>query len=209
MDELEWTPIVDRLNANYPGQELRPETAVEWFGVLVSFPEAEVWLAVERVRREREWMPTGVAVILNAIDANHRELQEDRRQALAAIQARPAARRGVPMPAETRQAIQLLAARMRGALDGPTARRMIDGLADQLEARVHAQPETLADATRTCPECATSAVAGWIDVPEDGVVAVQPCPMCQPGRHDAWKKGRLTAKAGQDGYPATPAGAYR
>lgn len=209
MTEREWTEMVARLNASYPSQELRPETALEWFEELETFPAGEVWLAIRRCRRERDWMPSGVAVIHQAIDVNYRELMEDRRQALAAMAARPASRRGAPMPLETKQALQILDARLKGELTGPAARLMIEALADKLDARVHAQPETARDATRTCPECATSAVAGWVDVPEDGVTAVLPCPMCQPGRHDAWRKGRLTAKAGKDGYPATPAGAYR
>jgi hypothetical protein len=208
MDWEEWIAIVAKLNSSFPGQQIEEPMAREWFGELRGFPAGEVWLAVRRCRREREFMP-GLAAILEAIDANHRELMEDRRQAAAAMQARPPGRRGVPMPIETKQAIQILDARLKGELGGPSARLMIEALADQLEARVHARPETVRDATRLCPECATSAVAGWVDVPEDGVTAVLPCPMCQPGRHDAWKKGRLTAKAGQDGYPVIPAGANR
>jgi len=109
VDEPEWTPIVDRLNASYPDQELRPETAVEWFGVLASFPAREVQAAVERVRREREWMPTGVAVILNAIDANWDEAAAKvREQAAEAARSRRNAQGGTTAPPETREVLELL-----------------------------------------------------------------------------------------------------
>lgn len=215
MDELEWTPIVDRLNANYPGQELRPETAVQWFEALGSFPAAEVEAAVERVIWEREWMPTGVAVILNAIDANWDDAKVERHeQAALEARSRRNARGGVTAPPEFKQALRLLERSKLPPyhpdhLDPKEARRLIDGWADQLEARVERRQETVADATRTCPECATSNVEGWVDVVEDGVTAVHPCPMCRPGRRSAWQQGRMAAKADKGGYPARRAAATR
>ena len=171
-----------KLNASFPGQAIGPETAVEWWQELADFETPEVWLAVRRCRREREWMPT-LHAIHEAIDANHREETERRQATARALAADERRQRGVPMPPETRQAMEILQGSLEGRIDGPSARRMIDQLADQLKARVGERPETARDATRRCPECATSPVVGWIVVvpeTEDAREQWARCPLCRP-----------------------------
>lgn len=171
-----------KLNASFPGQAIGPETAVEWWQELAPFEAPEVWLAVRRCRREREWMPT-LHAVHEAIDANHRDDAERRQQALRLVAAEQRRRRGVPMPPETRQALEILGGRIDGHIDGSDARAMIEALADQLEARTGGRPETVVDATRRCPECATSPVVGWIvavEETEDAVAQWARCPLCRP-----------------------------
>ena len=114
----EWTQIVARLNANYPGQQVDAETAAEWFGPLQGFPAGEVWDAIDRHRRDltpdRDGRPVGhwapsLAGILACIDANWRERSAARRE-LEARDRRAARNRrgGVPMPPETKEALALL-----------------------------------------------------------------------------------------------------
>jgi hypothetical protein len=180
----EWQAVVAKLNASFPGQAIGAETAAEWFCELADFEAPEVWLAVRRCRREREWMPT-LHAIHEAIDANHRD-ELDRRALQARAVAADARRRGgVPMPPETRQAMELLQGALEGRIDGVSAQRMIGQLADQLQARLAQRPETAVDATRRCPECATSPVVGWVVVveeTEDERAQWDRCPLCNPGR---------------------------
>lgn len=140
-----------RLNANYPGQQIEPLTAAEWFGPLQGFPAGEVWDAIDRHRRDltpdRDGRPTGhwapsLAGILACIDANWRERSAARRE-LEAQRNRAArnSRGGALMPDETRQAIELLrrSTLIPGnpdRLDPATARTRIDALADRLSERV-------------------------------------------------------------------------
>lgn len=183
MAATEWQSIVAKLNASFPGQAIGPETAVEWWAELDGFEAPEVWLAVRRCRREREWMPT-LHAIHEAVDANHRDELDRRLQAARMLAAAGRRRRGVPMPPETRQAIDLLSGALEGRIDGASARQMIEQLADQLQARTTGRPETAQDAMRRCPECATSPVVGWIVVVSetDHVVAQWArCPLCRPG----------------------------
>jgi hypothetical protein len=134
--------MVARLNANYPDQELRPETAVEWFGALASFPAVEVQAAVERVRREREWMPTGVAVILNAIDANWDQARAaEREQQAVAARRRRNAGGGESPPAEFHEALELLSRTTLPPyhpkhLAPAEGRRLIEAVSDRLDARI-------------------------------------------------------------------------
>ena len=151
MQPNEWRHIVARLAANYPGQALPAETATEWYGPLAQFPPGEVWDAVDRHRRDMTegrdgrprgaWMPN-LAELLAAVDANWREASAARRE-LEARQARAArnAQGGVPMPAETKEALRILAASKLlpgdpGHIPGPIARQRIDTLAEQLAERV-------------------------------------------------------------------------
>jgi hypothetical protein len=163
MYQGEWARIVARLNVNWPGQQITKLTADEWFGPknqsphsegtgpLASFPAAEVWEAVDRCRQDLTpghdgrprgaWLPN-LADILAAIDANWRDRAAQRRE-LEARQARAArnAVGGVPMPPETKEALQVLKASKSppGTPDhipGPLARQRIEALAEQLTARV-------------------------------------------------------------------------
>jgi hypothetical protein len=147
----EWERLVLRLNANYPGQQVEPPTAAEWFGPLANFPAGEVWDAIDRHRRDltpdRDGRPAGhwapsLAGILAAIDANWRERSAARRE-LERRQARAErnGRGGVVMPPETREALRLLERSKLvpdhpDHLDAATARERIEALAGQLEERV-------------------------------------------------------------------------
>jgi hypothetical protein len=132
----EWERIVLRLNANFPGQQLEPPTAVEWFGPLSAFPVGEVWDAIDTLRRTSDYLPS-LKAILAAIDTNWRERSAARR-ALEAQEARTARTKlgGVIMPPETRQAIEVLKDSIAGRIDKALARKRIDDLADQLAERV-------------------------------------------------------------------------
>jgi len=150
----EWERLVLRLNANYPGQQVEPPTAAEWFGPLSSFPASEVWDGIDRHRRDLtptgpdgrpagHWAPT-LAGILACIDANWRERSAARRE-LEARDRRAARNRqgGVPMPPETREALALLerSKLMPGhpdRLEPTVARERIEALAEQLGERVDA-----------------------------------------------------------------------
>jgi hypothetical protein len=147
----EWERLVVRLNANYPGQQVEPLTAAEWFGPLEPFPPGEVWDALDRCRRDLRpgqdgrpvgrWAPT-LADVLAAVDANWRERSAERRELLAkAARAERNGRGGVPMPPETREALRLLERSKLlpehpDHLDPATARERIEALAGQLEERV-------------------------------------------------------------------------
>jgi hypothetical protein len=150
MQPQEWTHVVARLNANYPGQQIDPLTAAEWFGPLQGFPAGEVWDAIDRHRRNlapgRDGLPTGhwapsLAGVLAAIDANWREASAARRELEArARRAERNGRGGVRMPPETKEAVRLLEASMqppgtRGHMPLAVAKTRILGLAEQLADR--------------------------------------------------------------------------
>ena len=140
MTRQEWTQIAAKLNANYPGQQVEPPTAAEWFGPLQGFPASEVWDAVDRVRRESRFLPS-LAELLAALDANWRERSAARRELEAQkVRAARNSRGGALMPDETKQAIELLrrSTLMPGnpdRLDPAVARERIEALADQLTER--------------------------------------------------------------------------
>ena len=137
----EWERLVLRLNANYPGQQVEPPTAVEWFGPLSGFPAAEVWDAIDALRRSSDYLPS-LKAILAAVDANWRERSAARRELEArAARAERNGRGGVRMPDETKQAIELLrrSTLMPGnpdRLEPGTARERIEALAEQLAERI-------------------------------------------------------------------------
>jgi hypothetical protein len=212
MQATQWTTITDRLNASFPGKELRAETAAQWFEELRPFDDGEVWLAVRRVRREQSNMPRSVAVFLDAIDANDR----DQRAYRAELDRRhtDSDGHGTPAPPEFRQAAAVLKRRLAGDLDAATAKAMIDELAGQLDARLHARPPEAGDATRTCAECATSPVEGQVehvrapghrDNPYPHPLAVYvPCPGCRPVRFAVLDSGgnqAMSLKTNADGWP--------
>lgn len=137
----EWERIVLRLNANYPGQQVEPPTALEWFGPLSGFPAAEVWDAIDVLRRASDYLPS-LKAILAAIDTNWRERSAARRELEASRirAARNAPHRGT-VPPEVEQIRELLerSKRLPGTpdhLDPKVARERIEALADQLNERV-------------------------------------------------------------------------
>src|SRR6266508_2201467 len=212
----EWKQIVARLNLSFPGQQIKPDTAREWFEELRPFPEPDVWLAVRRCRREQTFRPA-LAQVLDAVDANDRDEREQRRT-LAALAARPGSRRrGAPMPTEAKRAVEILEDRLAGKLEPAQAKAMINQLADQLERRLDGQPVRDPDpseATRICPDCATATVAGTTDHvlavgdPDNPyahpVAVVVPCPGCRPVRAEVLAKGGMAAmslRTDADGWP--------
>jgi hypothetical protein len=225
----EWSLLVDRLNASFPSHQLAPETAAAWFQAVAPFHPAEVAAAVARMARE-QFVPS-LKALLDAIDALDRE-----RRAAAAERARlerrerTAADRGrVDVPPETRAAIELLqASPAEDAEDADTAalRAEIERLADQLERRLaeRAKPgspsaEAAVPARRTCKHCAASPVPGLVGRtlpvghPANSYAwpleVWVPCRSCRPGRHEAWRAGRLTARCDQDGRPLDHEGGTR
>jgi hypothetical protein len=93
---------------SFPGQELRPETATEWFDELVSYPAERVWAAVRRCRREQRFRPT-LADLLDAIEFVARE------QAAARPRIAAPDRPGVPPPPEAKRLLAALRGRIGGA----------------------------------------------------------------------------------------------
>jgi hypothetical protein len=128
----EWRDIVAKLNASYPGQEISPETAAEWYTELARLDAGDVWLAIRELRTEIKWRPS-LAEILAGVKVYRAKLAE---QAYSQELRHLARRKGTPMPPETRQAMEILADSITGKVDKTQARQMIDALAAQLEARL-------------------------------------------------------------------------
>lgn len=211
MQRAEWLAIVDKLNASWPDAALTDQTAKQWFEELERYDAASAWLAARRCRRERRRLPS-LADLFDAIDQNDQEDRERQRLADKIVPPGTSRRQGRPMPPETRRAVEILKGRLTtdpddlGDVDGHTAASMIAGLADRLEARLRdrRQPETAADATRTCPECATSPIAGWVVVVEVSAELVAqwlPCPTCRSSRHDAVLAGVADHPCDEQGRP--------
>lgn len=146
----EWEHLVDRINVNYPGQQVEPLTAADWFSPLSGFPAGEVWDAIDRHRRDltpgRDGLPLGhwapsLAGILACLDANWREAARARREVEAqAVKAERNSRGGRPAPPETKEAMRLLvdAKRLPGApghLPLAVAKTRIHRLWEQLNER--------------------------------------------------------------------------
>jgi hypothetical protein len=132
MQATEWRDIVARLNASYPGQEISPETAAEWYDELAHLDPGDIWLAVRELRREHHFRPN-LAELLVAYKAHRAEMAAQARH----LQLH-AGGRGTPMPPETRQAMEILKETLHPdttAEQKAEARLMIDALADQLADR--------------------------------------------------------------------------
>lgn len=138
-DRTEWADIVDRLNASYPGQALRPETAAEWFTELAEYPAERVWRAVRRCRREQSFRPT-LAELMDAMLANAHD-QATEPSNLPAIEARDPDSPGVPPPPSVKLLIRnLMAKRIPDAPTQPTGRSQAEQLA-ALEAEMRKEAE--------------------------------------------------------------------
>jgi hypothetical protein len=134
MQATEWRDIVARLNASYPGQEISPETAAEWYTELAHLDPGDIWLAVRALRREHHFRPT-LAELLVAYKAHRAELAE---QAASQQRRRDSQTRGTPMPPETRQAMEILKETLHPDTtleQKAEARLMIDTLAGLLADR--------------------------------------------------------------------------
>jgi hypothetical protein len=128
----QWTEIVAKLNASYPDQPINAATAAEWFTELDRLDAGDVWLAIRELRTEMRWRP-GLAEILAGVKLYRAKLAE---QAHSQQLRHLSGRKGMPMPPETRQAMEILKDSVAGKVDGPQARLMIDTLATQLEERL-------------------------------------------------------------------------
>jgi hypothetical protein len=128
----EWRDIVAKLNASYPGQEISPETAAEWYTELAKLDAGDIWLAVRELRKEQRWRPS-LAEILAGVKVYRAELAEQAHHQHLELAGR---RKGTPMPPETRQALEILKDSITGKVGKTEARQMIDALATQLEQRL-------------------------------------------------------------------------
>lgn len=129
MDRSEWKTIVANLGASFPGQELRPETAVQWFTELQQYPAERVWQAVRRCRREQSFRPT-LAELLDAMVANAHD-QAAKPSDRPAIEARDPDSGGVPAPASAKLALRnLLRKRLPDANEQPAGRSREQQLAE-------------------------------------------------------------------------------
>lgn len=128
----QWTEIVAKLNASYPDQPINAATAAEWHTELAHLDAGDVWLAIRELRTEIRWRPS-LAEILAGVKVYRAKLAEEAQsQELRHL----ASRKGMPMPPETRQALEILKDSISGKVDRVEARQMIDALAAQLEARL-------------------------------------------------------------------------
>lgn len=170
-----------------------------------TFSAGDIWLAIRRhTRTDRGMFRPQLADILAGLDANEREMTEARHaQESAARQLQSRRRGGHSAPPEFRAALEIHKEASRPDVkpeDRAQAAAMIDALADQLDTRAAGRPETVTDATRTCPGCADSPMTGRVVAPPDedargvAVATLKPCPDCSPGRFAAWQQGTLHAK---------------
>jgi hypothetical protein len=108
MDKPQWAEIVARLNASYPGQQVEPMTAREWYTELAHLPADRVWRAVRRLRRERSFRPS-LAELLDACAAEARA-EPSAQAALTAREDGP----GEPMPADAADRLAAMGLRRVG-----------------------------------------------------------------------------------------------
>jgi hypothetical protein len=127
----EWERIVLRLNASWPGQQLEPATAVEWYGELFEYPAERVWEAVRRCRREQSFRPS-LAELLDAMLANSRD-RAARPSDRPAIQARNPNQGGGPPLASFRLAMRNLLRRLPPDAAEPPPGRSRDQQLAELE----------------------------------------------------------------------------
>jgi hypothetical protein len=128
----QWTEIVAKLNASYPDQPINAATAHEWHTELAHLDAGDVWLSIRELRTEHHFRPS-LAEILAGIKAYRGRLAD---QAKSQELRHLASRKGMPMPPETRQALEILRDSISGKVDRTEARQMIDVLAAQLEKRL-------------------------------------------------------------------------
>ena len=120
------------MNTAYLGQQISPETAALWYPDLEPYDIGDIWLALRRLRVESRFMPD-LSEIRAGVIVYRREFAE---QAHSQELRHLGSRRGMPMPPETRQALEILKDSVAGKVDGTQARQMIDTLANRLEERL-------------------------------------------------------------------------
>jgi hypothetical protein len=136
LDEATWDALADRLVAGYPNAQLTDAERAEWLDELERYPAALVEAGVRRCRRERFVMPS-LAVLLRAVETERQAAVRARRDAeQATARAALAAQQGIPMPPETRRALQLVARRQLGdEQHGHDVAAQVAALAEQLVQR--------------------------------------------------------------------------
>ena len=79
MNETEWQAQVRKLNGNFHGQELRPETAAVWYdeGPLQPIQTFLVSLAMQRIIRTHDYPPRSVAGLLRVVEEVRRDLYRE------------------------------------------------------------------------------------------------------------------------------------
>jgi hypothetical protein len=89
VDEREWKDQAKRLNLNFPGQELRPESLASWYdeGDLADRDAWLISLAVRRIIRAHDYPPRSVAGLLRVVEEVRGELA--REQASDAVRTCP------------------------------------------------------------------------------------------------------------------------
>jgi hypothetical protein len=132
MQATEWRDLVAKLNASYPGQEISPETAAEWYLELADRNAGDVWLAIRELRTEQTWRPSLAELLAGVKTYRARLAEQAHHQHLREL----AGRKGAPMPPETKQAMEILADSVSGKVGKSEAKQMIDALADRLVERL-------------------------------------------------------------------------
>jgi hypothetical protein len=197
MTPEQWQQVLRHLNASWPTQQVEGLTADQWYRDLGSYPGGEVMAALEAHRTNttpgRDGLPLGHWAPASA-DLLAYIREQRRREAVTASTSGAMPASGVPMPPETKEAIEVLKRTKlppshNDHLPGANGSFRIEQLAGYLEARLAeehedtpARREDVADARRTCGRCATSEVGGWLQ----GTGGWLPCPACRPGRHQTW-----------------------
>lgn len=123
---------MDRLNASWPDQQIEPVTAGEWFDELDRLDAGDVWLAIRELRTECKWRPS-LAEILAGVKLYRAKLAEQVHHQHLQLTGR---QQGVPMPPETKQAMEIVRDAAAGKLDRRQARQMCDTLATRLSERL-------------------------------------------------------------------------
>jgi hypothetical protein len=79
MDKHEWQEQARRLNVNFPGQELRPESLIAWYDE-AELAEQHSWLvrlAVQRIIRTHRFPPRAVTDLLSVVEEVRGELARE------------------------------------------------------------------------------------------------------------------------------------
>lgn len=197
----EWTAMVAKIGLRWPDQPISDPTADEWWTELRTLAAGDVWLAIRaHLHGPRGMFRPQLADILAGVAAHHAEMREQlRAQEHAALQLERTRPGRKPPPPEYLRAREVLAEALasESPADRAAAAQMCDALADQLDERAAARPETAADAMRRCPGCASEPVEGFVtgkvgtDARGVEVGTVVPCPDCATQRYEAWAAGTL------------------
>lgn len=79
MNRKEWTDLFAKLNANFHGDTLRPETGTTWYDV-GDLADVPLWLgslAIRRIIRSHQYPPRGVEGFLRVVEEVRGELARE------------------------------------------------------------------------------------------------------------------------------------